>query len=380
MKRLFITTGLISLVNALAMINGKAEEDVLIILSFSQNERFRETSLKIAGLHKFKKVLFFKKESEIIQNIRLSDYDEIYSTVMSKLFGFLNRHPAWCIFDEGPGYAIADLRKFNNLKKCYVTKFLNKFDLINLPVGCKYLYIDKEKFLEISNKILLLLDEPQKLPTKKNILFIGHYIYRSIGENRALEYYKKYINYFINLEYDVYFKAHPRDVDTLLPELKSYFENKKNFHILNSTLPIEIYDYNFDAAAGSYSGTLVSLPHYRNIPAVNLPMKELYHSDAGLNYKKFFALYDSYIPEFDTLKRYFPESKESIFAEYNKTVTAKPEIKDNKKLRRILDYKPNKAADIFFFLISYCFCFNKKLNRQIRNFSRRDFYRLLDLE
>ncbi len=378
MKRLFITTGLISLINALTVIEN-TEEDTLIILSFSQDEDFCETSLKIASLHKFKKVLFFKKEREIMNNIHLCDYDEVYSTVMSKLFCFLNKHPAWYIFDEGAGYAIADLKNFKNLKRCYVTKFLDKFDLVNIPPDIEYLYINKAKFLEISDKVISILGEQAELPTRRNVLFIGHYIYKKLGNDSALKYYKQYIDYFMNLGYHVYFKAHPRDKDTLLPHLVSYYKNNEKFCLLKSSLPVEIYNYNFDIVIGSYSGTLVSLPYYRNIPAVNLPMKEIYSTNVGLNYKKFFALYEEYIPDFETMKECLAYTKNEIWGNYQKFIDSKPNIEKNTKLRKILDYKPDKRQDILFTIISYCFIFNKKIMKKVQNYARKDFYKMLQL-
>lgn len=378
MKRLFITTGLISLVNALTIVqnDNQPHEDTLLILSFNQDENLKQTSLRIASLHNFKQILFFKKEKELLKNIDIHFYDEVYSVTMTRLYKYLNKHSNWYLFDEGAGYAISDIRKYKNLKRFYYTNFLNKFELADFPETMQICSIDKNRFLTISDQIIEILHEPMKLSTDRNVLFIGHYIYRKLGENFTLDYYKKYISLFLKLGYNVYFKAHPRDEDILIPKLKETFKDDK-FHIFQSSLPIEIYNYNFNIAAGSYSGTLISLPHYRKIPAINLPMKELYLTNVGMNFKKFFALYDEYTPSLNDLKPYLPESKDILWTQYKNIIKNKPKISYNTKLKEIILYKSNPLQDVVFTVLSLVFKFNKNLSQQIHNIARYDFNKKL---
>lgn len=377
MKRLFITTGLISLVNVLAIIDETQEEDDLIIISFNQNKNFVDTSTQIAKLHNFKNIKFFKKEKELIKEVSFQTYDQIYCATLTRLYPYLKKHPNWNLFEEGPGYAITDLSKCKNLKSCFIANYLNKFDIIDKENKVKHISINKEKFLKISSEILNFMQTPKKLTTQRNVLFIGHYIYRKLGDEFALDFYKKYINYFINLGYNVYLKAHPRDKDYILPKLEQEFSNNKFFHILNTSMPIEIYDYNFDAVIGAYSGTLVSLPHYRNIPAINLQLKELYSTDIGLNYKKFFAIYDEYTPSFDEMENILQDPKTKIWQEYKKIITSKISLKDNLDLNKIILYKPNLINDIFCHFISYL-CSSKTFKQKLSNYARKDFEKMID--
>ena len=222
MKRLFITTGSISLVNILTVIN-TTEQDTLIILSFRQSDEFKQTQLKIASLHKFEKILFFKKEREVMRDVNIFEYDEVYSVTASRFYKLFGKHPRLYMFDEGPGYAISDMSKVSGLKRFYATKFLDKFDVLAMPENAERVFTDKEKFLKLSDKIITLFNEPVKLPTKRNILFIGHYMYHRLGEDYALDFYKKYIDKFIKSGYNVYFKAHPREESSFLPLLEDYY-------------------------------------------------------------------------------------------------------------------------------------------------------------
>lgn len=376
MKRLFITTGLISLVNALTIIGDSQENDDLVILSFNQSEDFINTSNKIAQLHKFDNIMFFKKEKEIVKEINFQAYNELYCATLTKLYPFLKKHPNWSIFEEGPGYAITDLKNCKNLKNCFIAKYLDKFDIIDKENVIKHVPIKKDNFSEISSKILNLMQTPKELVTQRNILFIGHYIYRKLGDEFALKFYKEYINYFMNLGYNVYLKAHPRDKDYILPILEQEFVDNKLFHILDTSLPIEIYSFNFDAVVGAYSGTLVSLPHYNRISAINLPLKELYSTNVGLNYKKFFALYDEYTPSFEEMKDVLSASKERIWERYREIINSKIPIKNNTKLNKIILYKPNLICDIFCHFASY-FCFNHMKKQKIQNIARKKFNKMI---
>lgn len=378
-KRLFITTGSISLINAISLIKQtkeKESEDTLIILSFSLSDEFKKTNEKIASLVNFKKILYFKKESEIARNINFKDFDEVYSTTAAKLYKKLNNHKNVFIFDEGPGSVRTRLGKFNNIKGIYSTKFIDKFSFVDPPKNAFSAIIDVDVFNKTSKDVLNLfsLANPPLL-TNKNVLFIGHYIYRALGDETALSFYKKYIDYFISKGYSVYFKAHPRDNDIILPKLVEDYKNNSNFNLLNNSLPIEIYDFNFDIIAGSYSGTLVSIPHYRKIPAIHLPLKELYSSSVGLGFKQFFALYDEYIPRLDEMEEVIGLDKETIYEKYLQVLKDKPELKDNLRLKKILLYKPNVLKDVFFGFLALFF--KKEQKKKLKDIARSDFYKLL---
>lgn len=383
-KRLFITTGSISLVNALIIIdmlkmNEEISEDTLAVLSFHQSPQFINFTKKIAGLHNFKQISFFNWEKQLKNEFKFQNFDEIYSVPLPKLFKNLNNHKSGYLFDEGPGYASFDMRKYKNLKGYYITTFLDKLRLIDTPKSIPVFEITKEAFFKKSAEIIALLGENEHIQTEKNILFIGHYIYRKLGDNVAIAFYKKYLDYFINKGYTVYFKGHPRDNDVILPILEKEYSGNEKFKLLENALPIEIYNYNFDLIVGAYSGTLVSIPHYRNIPAINLPFKELYHAPVGIGFKQYFALYDEYIPTFNDMEEVIGKSKEEIYQRYLQILDKKPNINNNEKLKRILMYKPNKFNDVVFGILAL---FVKDANKKarIKDMGRKSFFKMLEMK
>ena len=350
LKRIFITTGLISLVNTLVITrerNANNFEDTLVVISFNQSDDFICTQKTIASLHNFKQIFFFKKGKEIFKNIDIKKYDEVYcTTISSSIFKIFQKPKKVFILDEGPGYGIFDMKRFKNVEYCYVTNFLNKFSFPRKSKNTQYSYIDSDTFRKVSSEILKLFSEKDNVKSNKNVLFVGHYIYRKLGNDAALSFYQKYINYFLDKEYNVYFKSHPRDNDIILPKLKEIYAGNKKFNILNTKLPIEIYNFNFDIVTGAYSGVLVSLPHYRNIPSINLPLKELYYTDVGIHYKKFFALYDYYTPTFDEMQDVIGKSKTDIIKRYNEIIKNKLSIEDNIELKKIILYNPYSVKNL----------------------------------
>lgn len=379
-KRLFITTGSISLVNTLTIIEQTKDnteyEDTLLILSFHQSAEFISTNKKIANLHNFKEILFFKKEKEVLKSVNFNNYDFIYSVTVSRFYNEYRKHNNVYIFDEGPGSLKSDIRKLTNLKGLYVSKFINKFSFVNEPDNIPNYEMNTAIFNEISSKIIKIFNEQEILETGKNALFIGHYIYRKLGDETAINFYVRNIEYLMDRGYTVYFKAHPRDNDVILPVLLEKYQDNQKFKCLKNSLPIEIYDYNFDIVVGSYSGTLVSIPHYRKISAVNLPLKELYHSSAGLGFKKFFALYDFYVPALSEMDDVIGKDKEIIWARYASIIDKKPLLKDNINLKEILRFYPNVLNDVLFGALGL-FC-NKTTKNQLKDFGRRNFYKMIE--
>ena len=104
-------------------------------------------------------------------------------------------------------------------------------------------------------------------------------------------------------------------------------------------------------------------------------MKELYSSDQGIGFKKFFALYEEYIPSFEDMEQVLTEPKSVIWKKYSEIMNKKVPIKDNSLLREILLYKPSVLKDVVFGILAIFFI--KPLKLKVKNFARRDFYKLL---
>ena len=379
-KRLFVSTGSISLINVLAIIEQtKTDEDfqdTLAIISFAQSEEFINSTNKIAGLHKFINIVYFKKERELLNTFNFDDFDIVYSSAFPKFYSKLNKHKFAYVYEEGPGSARSNISTLNSVKGFFITPYINKFSYMYSPKNANIQDINKETFYNISKKIIQLFNENENLETEKNVLFIGHYVYRKLGDNVALDFYKKYISYFIEKGYTVYFKGHPRDNDVILPQIKEFYNNEDKLKFLNNSLPIEIYDYNFDIITGAYSGTLVSIPHFRNIPSINLPLKDLYYAPVGLGFKKFFALYDEYCPSLEEMEDVIGKSKDKIQERYWEIINSKIDLDKHEKLKEIFCYRPNVVLDVICGFVGL-FC-NEKNKLKIKNFGRRSFYKKID--
>ena len=378
-KRLFITTGLISLLNALYIIETKQQNcsDTLVIVSFEQSESFKKTTKTIAKNHNFDKIIFYKKPKEVIKNINFKEYDEIYSVTFIEFLKKAKTNKNFYWFDEGPGYAIKDIKNLKQIKGVYYTPFLEKFSFLNTNKKSEEFEIKKDTFNLLSEKILNSTEKDIEIKGQKNVLFISHYILQQLGKVKAFEFHKKYIDYFINLGYTVYYKPHPRDTGALAFELSEAYKNNDKFKLFNNTLPIELYNYPFDIVIGTYSGALISIPHYKNIASLNLPSRELFDLDVGINFKKFFILYEYYTPKFSEMKEVLNKDKEEIYRKYYEIISKKQPINENESLKEILCYKPNKIKDLLFGFFSCLIFFNKNLSKKIKNISRSDFNKLI---
>lgn len=271
-KRLFSTTGNISLVNAITLIKQLNEqncEDYLIINS-NGNDNFWETNMSISSLHNFKKIIK-------IHDIRFSTgfllsniykIDEIYSInhpfhldLYKEIFGDVDIN----LIDEGIGSLINyGLEDNSQIKAFYTNKYIDKID----GLGFSNDFIEKFKPLStdiFKNIAKILVEKYPILPaidkTKKNILYCGNYWYGSGLSKEEFETVQdKLVNDLINQGYNVLYKPHPRD--TQFERLK----NNPNVTFINSMLPIEVYNLDMLAVVSICSATSILVAHYWNIP------------------------------------------------------------------------------------------------------------------
>jgi len=187
-----------------------------------------------------------------------------------------------------------------------------------------------------------------------------------MGKKKALDYYYSNINLFLNNNFTVYFKAHPREIDDTLKVLKEHYKNNSKFKIIENSLPIEAYNNEFSIVAGTFSGTLISVPHFHKIPSASLNCDEMYNSKYSLSWKKFFIISEYYTPCIEFYKeilhlpnKEFREKSKEIYSKY---IHSKKQITSNVDLIKILNYKKSLFKDIFYGILN------------LGTHARKDFY------
>ena len=271
-KRLFSTTGNISLVNTLAMlkqIDNTNCEDYLIINS-GGNAKFWECNNELAKLHNFKKIIK-------IANIRYStgfilknlfDFDEVYTINHPDHLDIINeifKNTPINLIDEGIGSLINyKCTQNTNYKHFYTNRYIDKFDGLGFSEQDfeKFEYIKVENFREIAKFISEKYPiEPKINPNDKNILYCGiFWTISGLDKETFIQEQNKQINELLEAGYKILYKPHPRDTEFY------GLDDNPNVTIINSYLPVELYDWNIIALTAMSCSTVIHLAHYNNIP------------------------------------------------------------------------------------------------------------------
>ena len=348
-SRLFITTGNISLVNILAMINEIGDfdkyEDTLVIDTGKGQQDFVKKQLEIARLHKFKKIIADPRINPGVQLVLNNHYkvDEIYllnhplhfKTVLS-----LFKNAPITLIDEGAGSLINyNSDKIPNLK-CYKThKYLGKIDFLGLED------IDKIKFEDVDinefRKIAAELSKMYPIETKtskadKTILYCGIYWEVSgLDKETFIKEQNKLLNDLLNAGYKIMYKPHPRDTEFY------GLENNSNVEFVTSKLPIELYNLDVLAVVAMSSSCLLSIPHYWDIPCFSNVVEKAIEYDpkdvVKINLIRY--IISQYTPNYHVLLdldiRNTPREvlKMQIKDLYNNFIKDKPLLSQNKKVK-----------------------------------------------
>ena len=291
-RRLIITTGNISLINAIAVLNQLSKkdsetkyEDYLYIWTINKNPEFRSTCDKIASLYPFKKIYHYedsiKRQSKAFSNkyhvsgvikdfLKLNLYktDDIIATnVVQNLKPIKELYPQtkFYLIDES-AYGRCpkcNLKYYKNVINFIMPKYLDKIDYLDFTpdLSNKFIDLDKQEFLNVSEKCVKMFPiNIESNPEDKIIIFCG--TWGNIGGYNS--------TYVHNLEmqlveklckqgYKILFKPHPRDIT-------EYQENEL-FKIFRSRLPLECYHFeNVVATVSLISYSSLQSYYYNNIP------------------------------------------------------------------------------------------------------------------
>ena len=273
-KRLFITTGNISLINTLSIINsiGSLEkyDDILVIDTGKGQIDFVKKQLEIAKLHNFKKIIVQPRINPGVQLV-LNNYfkaDELYilnhplhlATVLP-LFPNIKVY----LIDEGPGSLLNyNSDKVSNLESFITHRYINKLDYCNIDD------ISKIKFEPLNitefRKIAKSLSKKYPIQYKLNeydkaILYCGIYWeVTGLSREKFIKTQSKMLNDLLNKGYKILYKPHPRDNEFF------GFDKNPNVIFIDSKFPIELYNLDIVAIVSVSSTTSITYSHYWNIP------------------------------------------------------------------------------------------------------------------
>jgi len=186
-KRLFLTTGNLSLLNTICVIKQTNEEcdDYLFIHSHLKSDSFHTTCLKMAESHNFKKIYtLYEKILDFRQYFihnKLYNFDEIYFSNQYQfllLANTLYKNTKKYITDEGCTGKLMRAKIFNydKIKNFYFNDYSPKIDYWNLSKKNtkKIIKIDKQIFKSVTDEFAKKL--PANINIDKNsktILFCG---------------------------------------------------------------------------------------------------------------------------------------------------------------------------------------------------------------
>ena len=282
--RLFITSGNISLINILVIINkiGNFDKynDILVINSGKGRQDFDDIQMKIAQLHKFKKIIVTHKVNPGVELIFNQPYkvDELYminhKVHFKKVLPLFKNIPIpITLIDEGPGSLINySSDKIANLK-CFKTHtYLGKIDFLDFGNSerIKFEKVDLNEFKKIASGLSKKYPiETNNAMTDKPILYCGNYWEVSgLDKETFTKEQNKLLNDLLDAGYKIMYKPHPRDTEFY------GLENNPNVEFVTSKLPVELYNLDVLAVVSMSSTCVLSIPHYWEIPCFSDIIKQ----------------------------------------------------------------------------------------------------------
>jgi hypothetical protein len=345
-RRLFITTGGISLITAISIkksiMNSKCEDYLLIDTITKHSITFLENNTNIASLYDFKKIIFMQNQINyhILIDYGLENIDEIFMVAHLKLYQFIKLlYPSIPItfLEEGPGTLSYPIYDYSKINKVIVHNYLNKYDFVvwhTTKVKPIIEFVDEKIFQETLGEIREKLNIKMKLnPEEKFILICGPDI-------ESKKYIKKtkintHIIKLINRGYKILFKKHPRDTEPYI------FDDAVT--IIDTSYPIELYDLNIVAAVNYSSSICITLPYFKKL-AVFSDMTHLKISKIDIPYMlkltqfiiKQYTIPIEYLIKFDHKKYSSSQLRIELFNLTLEYIAKMPDVSNNNNINKLI--------------------------------------------
>ena len=346
-RRLFLTSGNISLINILTILKQFPEEnceDILVIDTMSGKKEFFDINFKAAQMHNFKKIIINihyrdNRPYFAIMRKNLFYIDEIYAHTKPDYLRYIFPLFKDCkivMFDEGINSVMEVPSPYNNLvSEVKMMKYCGKIDKIGWN-HAKYINPDINIFREIATEITNKYPFDVKLPPEsKTILFLGSYWQAfNMTEKEFYEYQDNIIKKLLNNGFSVLYKQHPREVQSR--------EIPQGVIKTNCLLPIELYNIDILGVVSISSSASLQMYNYWNIPgfvSINDKTCNVKEKISGIDLTKLAA--KQYVPDIEELlkidaNKYSKEELKTMLKEiFQKKIDSQPMLSENPI---ILDY------------------------------------------
>lgn len=307
-RRIFLSSGNISLINVLTFLKQFPEdnvEDVLVIDTPLGSKEFLKVNYEVAQFHNFKKIICANGVYPLFYFLQhnLFMFDEIYAHNKHHYMRFIQplfKKSKFVIFDEGIGSIYEQYHPNNKyISKLVTMNYCDKFDRLGWN-SCQNIYLNKNIFIEIANAITKKYPFDINIdPSSKTVLFCSAY-WQQFNMNKS-EYYDYQNNIITKLQekgYKVIYKKHPRETNNIkIPD---------GVTITNCLLPLELYNLDILAIVSIASTVSVHPYYYWNIPGfVDINEKTFVYNENKINHldvNKY--MLKTYVPNIAVLLKY----------------------------------------------------------------------------
>ena len=345
-RRLFLSSGNISLINVLTIIKQFPEdncEDILVIDTFSGSDKFFEINSKIASLHNFKKIIKLKGLHFRFNFMKynLFDIDEVYAHTKPEYFKYIfpmYKNCKFFIFDEGISSLIEQSKDSDNSEfKLITTKICDKFDKIGWDNN-QIEHINPEIFKSIASEIAKIYPFDVEIKEdSKTVIFCSQYWQAfSLSKEEYYNYQNSIIEKLLENGFTIIYKQHPRE--------EGEVEIPKGCIKTNCLLPLELYDLDILAIVSVASSILLDQYHYWQVPGFECINEKIFDENKNSGYIDLIRyILKEYIPNVNELlninaKNYSKaELKEMLKNIFKQSLDKQPLLSENKLLREYYD-------------------------------------------
>lgn len=304
-NRLIITTGLISLINIMAILSSKENDDYdnhLIIYSAQISNFFQKYNCKIILSGYFQSITFVDEMNlkYINDESFICKFDEIYSVAHSSLKQFYVDNIS--LFEEGiSSYFPCDEIDYSKVKNIYLSNYCGTVGYTDKTQSNKIIPIDKAMVKNVIKKVIQKNNlDFSYLKNENQILFLSQYIFQDfMTDEEVIALYKKHIDRLLDNGFSVLYKSHPRVNDTITNKIAEVYSNNTKFQFVPVEIkwPIEliILTLNIKAIVVSMSGAGFSCAHIFDIPCYGFGANIIKNNHPLTTVRKYSDMYLGYI-------------------------------------------------------------------------------------
>lgn len=358
-RRLFMTSGNLSLINTLAIINqfnlNENSENSILVWSHVASNEFIEVTKKISELAEIKNYYSFCNVTmfylfNYFISAKSTVFDEVYfpnCIYMADIARIIFPFSKYFITEEGICVQIKHKNvNYSNVEKFIFNKYLDKIDFANASQDDlkKLYFIDKKEFLQIGRKAAELCPIDLKLNKEdKNVILCGTITGLGfLSFKEIVDYQNKIADKLIEKGYTVIFKPHPRDTWE--------YKEREKFKILKTKLPLEVYDLEDKclAVVSLFSSASCQIYHFHKIPGFCANELDKNACNFGLNIIAQYSPDVEMLYSIDVNNKTFEQAQEEILKKYQAALSNMPLLSKNDYLQKIYDKLPPSPSPSYF--------------------------------